>query len=237
MNLSETIASSIRAERPERVDDGLLHVGDVANGCPRQVWHRLTSGAHVSFDDPTIFKFEYGHAWEQIVRQALFDAGVIPNMDPPEIIEMTHPSGTKLVGHPDIVAEAELIEVKTTMLFRSGYNPPAHPDKDTLRMKSPQYIIQGALYAEALGKETFTIHVSDRGTGLVADYAFVTAEETPQAHERWDEMQSVYADEEAPAAPPQWTRNAKGVSYLCRSCPVTTCLSNPAYKAKETVAS
>jgi hypothetical protein len=210
-----------------------LHVADIANGCERAVWNRIHNGLESEFDDLTRKKMEYGLRYEQTVFAALEEAGY-------ECLHGTTIDYLGVVGHPDLYTylkngadERHLIEIKTTMLFRDGYGAPQHPDRDTLRKKSTQYVLQACFYAKALRAPSFTIHVSDRGTGADRDYHFTTDEEWPAVEERLQAMRAVLDPTVEPDPnPPQWTRNAKGVSYLCRSCPVITCRSNPAYVAE-----
>lgn len=144
---------------------------------------------------------------------------------------------TDIVGHPDIVVNPApgktaipgtlLIEVKSTMLFRNGNQPPQHPDIDTLRVKNGNYVIQGVAYAKGVGAKSFAVYVSDRGTGIDKTYWFDTEREFPLFEARKAELlPALNPDAEPEPTLPAWTRSAKGTSYLCRGCPVKSCANN-----------
>ena len=232
MNVSDLVSAYLldnQAHESESRMPERLHVADIANGCTRAVWHRIHNGVGKTFDSLTLKKFAYGHAWEQLVKDALTFAGYDLKVD--ELIDFDG-----VIGHPDILAinpsTRHLIEVKTTMLFRNGGQPPKMYTKDEIRQKQAQYIIQACLYAKHYECDTFTVYLSDRGTGQDADFEFVTEQEWPFVRERMAAFKLVMTSEFEPdPVLPQWTRNPKGVSYLCRGCPVETCSQNPNYKA------
>lgn len=232
MNVSDLVSAYLldnQAHESESRMPDRLHVADIANGCTRAVWHRIHNGLTTTFDATMLKKFAYGNAWEQLVKDALTFAGYDLKVD--ELIDFDG-----VIGHPDILAidpsTRHLIEVKTTMLFRNGGRPPEMYSKDDIRQKQAQYIIQACLYAKHYECDTFTVYLSDRGTGQDADFEFVTEQEWPFVRERMAAFKLVMTSELEPdPVLPQWTRNPKGVSYLCRSCPVETCSQNPNYKA------
>jgi hypothetical protein len=228
VNVSELVSAYLLDKNASEAESRLpnrLHVADIANGCTRAVWHRIHNGTTTTWTGRDLKKFAYGHAYESITKQALLYAGYELIVD--EMIDLDG-----IIGHPDILAVNQqtrhLIEVKTTMLFRNGGKPPEMYTQDEIRAKQAQYIIQACMYAKHYDCDRFTVYLSDRGTGLDENYEFVTAEEWPEVRERIAGFKLVVALEHEPdPILPAWTRNPKGVSYLCKGCPVVTCAQNP----------
>jgi hypothetical protein len=222
--ISDRIAKSFIV-RPE---DNRVHVSDIANGCTRKTWYRIHRGLHEAFDATTRKKFEYGFRYEDTVMAALIDAGYEPVHD-------KELDWGDVVGHPDFEIfigendqkQLHLVSAKTTMLFRNG-GAPKVKTIDEIRDQQAQYIVQDGFYSIALGATTYTVNLSDRGTGMDADYEFNTAQEWPFVKARYDLIMDAANSANEPGADvPPWTRNAKGVSYLCKGCPVTSCRNNP----------
>jgi len=233
VNVSELVSAYLIDKNVREGEERLpfrLHVSDIANGCTRAVWHRIHNGLTNEFTSTQLKKFAFGHAWERVVEEALVFAGYEIIVD--EMVEMDD----GVIGHGDILAvnadTRHLIEVKTTMLFRNGGRPPVMYTRDELREQQRQYIIQPTRYAKHYACDTFTLHLIDRGTGIDGDFEFVTAEEWPYVKARSAQFKLLMElPDEPDALLPQWTRNAKGVSYICKTCPVLTCSQNPNYTA------
>jgi hypothetical protein len=222
-------------DRAAEADDGALHVSDVVNGCPRAVWHRIHKGVKKDFTPQTTRKMRMGHLWETHVREAFAFAGYKDIKS--EVIALDG-----VTGHPDILIRAKkndrkhLIEVKTTYFFRSGWELQI-PTPESVMVRNPNYILQAYAYAKAEGADKFTVHIIDRNTGTVVDLEYQT--EDPAIVSLWEARRAVLGaaldpEREPEANPPQWTRNAKGGSYLCIGCPVVSCLNATKAKNEET---
>lgn len=244
IHVSEAIDDYLNAKRPPRKDHGGLSVSSVANGCPREVWHRLRSGEAKTFDGPTKKKFEFGFAWENIVLAALKDQGFRPQDSGVAIFgpfpgsgamearfveseaydeaPATYAARNELVGHPDhLVVDPDgnltVIEVKTTHLFGRP-----HPELEDLLTKQGQYVLQTVAYAKAYNAKA-VLHVIDRSSGIDRDYELDVERFWPLFLARWEKMLPALGDTEPEIDLPAWTRNPKGQSYLCRGCVAKKC--------------
>lgn len=213
-------------DRKNEANDNALHVSDIANGCPRAVWHRIHKGVDKTFSPATTRKMRMGHLWEDHVRKAFEHAGYADVKS--EIIGFDG-----VTGHPDVLIRAKtnekkhLIEVKTTYFFKSGWELQI-PTPESVMVRNPNYIMQAYAYAKAEGADKFTVHIIDRNTGTSVDLEYSTVE--PAISGLWEARREVMEaaldpEVEPEADPPSWTRNAKGTSYLCYGCPVKSCLS------------
>lgn len=218
---SHLLAAST-SDRAAEVNDAALHVSDVANGCPRAVWHRIHKGVRKEFTPVTLRKMRMGHLWEDHVRAAFSFAGYHDVKS--EIISIDD-----VTGHPDILIKAKkndsvhLIEVKTTYFFRSGWELQI-PTPVKIQERSTNYLLQAYAYAKAEGASKFTVSIIDRNTGTMVDAEYPTDAFSGAWEARRALLEQALNPEVEPEAdPPSWTRNAKGVSYLCTGCPVLSC--------------
>lgn len=236
-----------------------LSVAQVANGCARAVYHNIHHGLTSEFSLETKRKMQLGLDYEdQLVELVHKDASMIPL--PRDVVvfhpggQIERIDSEKfdadpqfyadrecLVGHPDLPVmlpngDIFIWEIKTTsygFLRWVKRKNPAFPDTaNELRQDQPQYVLQAAAYAYAYGAPQFGLHVYDRESCQAREYTYDTATEWPDFLKRWEWMkeQALYATSEPEASPPPWTRKPNGTSYICASCPVTSCFSNPNYK-------
>jgi hypothetical protein len=231
-NLTEAFAKYLLA-REDRPDDGLLHVGDVSNGCTRAVWNQMKHGLRKQFDAVTQCKFRQGEQIEDLVREALdlhFKAlGYVPDVYGQERVVTVLPG---LVGHPDLVYRHPTLptilgEVKSSLVFYDRVRKGVFmPSEDDLRRNSMQYIHQGTGYAgaEEIKAPEWFLFLIDRGTGQFSETWFTTALEWPAFEARAKRFQAALeSDLEPDVDLPGWTLKADGTSYLCRGCAVVSC--------------
>jgi hypothetical protein len=225
--------SDFLLSREDRPDDGLLHVGSIANGCLRATWHEVKFGLKKSFDAVTQCKFRQGEQIEDLVRTGLAEhfkaLGYVEDVYGQERVVTVLPG---LVGHPDLVYRHPSLptilgEVKSSLVFYDRVRKGVFmPSEDDLRRTSMQYIYQGTAYAASpeINAPEWFLFLIDRGTGQFESYWFTTIFEYEAFKARAKRFQAALeSDLEPDVDLPGWTLKADGSSYLCKGCPVVSC--------------
>ena len=232
-NLTEAFGKWLLS-REDRPDDGLLHVGQVSNGCTRATWYEVKQGLKKQFDAVTQCKFRQGEQIEELVRQGLDShfkvLGYVPVVYGQSRTVSVLPG---LVGHPDLVYRHPgglptiLGEVKSSLIFYDRIRKGVFmPSEDELRQKSMQYIHQGTAYAHApeIDAPEWFLFLIDRGTGQFSETWFTTALEWAAFEARANKMlAALKSDHEPEIDLPSWTLKADQTSYLCRQCVAIGC--------------
>jgi hypothetical protein len=224
-----------------RGDEACAHVKDLGS-CDRQTWARR-HGFEGAFDSDTLRKFSLGFFVEDYILEALgvrmdlthgLRLAMWPGFDGIEgqiVGEDYEPGDHEMVGHPDGVGDACVVEIKSTefLVDRTTYAR-ILPTLASVQEHQRHYLLQCAAYALALAKPVGILVIVCRASGK-----YVVLQFDPHDYEAEVMLRMIQVFETTsaavpmpPAEPPGWSFNKNGASWMCKYCRFYSCEKNVA---------